>query len=89
MPGHALALQHEGPLIAAAVNRYFGYVLVRDVKLSLEPMTKGDAPAATGPYAAPEPVRKAVGEALTEIEGGELKEALRTLGERILNRSPR
>src|SRR5687768_14579949 len=34
MPGHALAVQHEGPKIAAAVNRYFGYVLVREVRMS-------------------------------------------------------
>ncbi|MHB1110603.1 MAG: DUF721 domain-containing protein, partial [Devosia sp.] len=37
VPGHALALSHEGPLIAAAINRYFGYVLVGAVRLSAEP----------------------------------------------------
>ena len=35
--GQRLALAHEGPLIASAVNRYFGYFLVREVKLSVEP----------------------------------------------------
>jgi hypothetical protein len=38
-PGQALALAHEAPLIAAAVNRYFGYLLVKDVRMSFEPMT--------------------------------------------------
>ena len=43
-PGHALALSHEAPLIAAAVNRYFGYLLVREVRLSAEPFSAGSAP---------------------------------------------
>ncbi|HQZ12118.1 MAG TPA: DciA family protein [Devosia sp.] len=36
-PGHALALNHEGAKVAAAVNRYFGYVIVASVRLSAEP----------------------------------------------------
>ena len=32
MPGHQLALAHEGPRIAAAINRYFGYVLVDQIR---------------------------------------------------------
>ncbi len=35
VPGHALALTHEAPRIAAAVNRYFGYILVDQVRLSI------------------------------------------------------
>ena len=41
VPGHALAIQHEGQKIAAAVNRYFGYVLVGPVRLSAEPLSPG------------------------------------------------
>ena len=49
LPGHALAVQHEGPKIAAAVNRYFGYVLVREVRMSLEPMVEAAEAAPAGP----------------------------------------
>lgn len=40
-PGQALMAQHEAPAIAAAINRYFGYVLVGEVRLSAEPFTPG------------------------------------------------
>src|SRR5215217_9637242 len=41
VPGHALAISHEGDKIAAAINRYFGFVLVGAVRLSAEPFTPG------------------------------------------------
>ena len=40
-----LALSHEGPLVAAAVNRYFGYFLVREVAVG-EPVQPRFAPPA-------------------------------------------
>src|SRR5690606_38398654 len=43
IPGHALAISHEGDKIAAAVNRYFGFVLVGSVRLSAEAFTPGSA----------------------------------------------
>lgn len=86
-PGHALALAHESGLIAAAINRYFGYFLVREVKLSAEPFT---APA-PGPVRdlppPPEAARKA-GEAVAPVEDEGLREALRALGQRVLANKP-
>jgi hypothetical protein len=83
-PGRALALSHEAPMIAAAVNRYYGYVLVRDVRLSLEQFSSGPAPKPDGPAVAPETVRTAARAAVAEVGDDALKAALTTLGERVL-----
>lgn len=85
--GHALALSHEGGLIVAAVNRYFGYFLVREVRLSAAPFTATAVrkqPAAVPPEAA-----RHAGEAVAEVEDPALKGALRSLGEAVLARKAR
>lgn len=86
--GHALALSHEGPQIAAAVNRYFGYFLVRDVKMSIEPFrpasTKPKAPAGPPPEAT-----RAAGAAVAEIGDPGLRAALQGLGAEIMARRHR
>lgn len=86
--GQKLALSHEGPLIASAVNRYFGYFLVREVKLSAEPFRPGSAPK---PQADPTPpeVAKHADQAVAEVEDPALKDALKSLGERLLSKRPR
>lgn len=84
-PGQALALSHEAPLIAAAVNRYYGYVLVKEVRLSLEPFSVGSAPKSDAPPVAPELVRRAARAAVADVEDDGLKAALTGLGERVLN----
>lgn len=87
-PGHALALSHEGALIASAVNRYFGYFLVRDVRLSVEPFTAGSAPKAQGPTVSGETKAEAQA-AVAAVEDSGLKDALKALGEAVLSRKPR
>lgn len=87
-PGHALALSHEGALIAAAVNRYFGYFLVREVRLSAEPFTASSAPKAKAQPVSREAAEKA-GAAVSEVENAGLKDALKALGEGILGKTPR
>jgi hypothetical protein len=83
--GQRLALAHEGALIAAAVNRYFGYFLVREVKLSAEPFRRssGEKPRID---ATPPEVAKHADQAVAEVADPALKGALRTLGEHILTR---
>ncbi len=83
--GHALALQHEGPLIAKAINRYFGYVLVSAVRLSAEPFSAPAAQKAESP-AAPEP-DPAIETALGAVEDEGLRDALRRLGRGIRARN--
>jgi hypothetical protein len=82
--GHALMLQHEGPRLAAAVNRYFGYLLVKDVRLSAEPLRAAGAELAPAPI---DPVSKAkVSAAVRGVADDGLKDALRKLGEGIARR---
>jgi hypothetical protein len=77
VPAHALALSHEGSLIAAAVNRYFGYLLVTSVRLAAMPLIK-DAPAKPPPALPDNPT--AVSEAVAGVEDEGLKAALAKLG---------
>lgn len=83
-----LALAHEGPMVAAAVNRYFGYFLVREVRLSAEPFIRSSGPK---PQLAPTPpeVAKHADQAVAAVEDPALKDALKALGEAVLNRNRR
>jgi hypothetical protein len=83
--GQRLALAHEGPLIAAAVNRYFGYFLVREVKLSAEPFMRSSGPKAKDATTLPE-VAKYADQAVAEVDDPALKDALKALGEQVLAR---
>ncbi|HWA17908.1 MAG TPA: hypothetical protein VG757_02835, partial [Devosia sp.] len=81
-PGQALALAHEAPLIAAAVNRYFGYLLVKDVRMSLEPMTAtADTSVAETPAPSPEVVAAA-----GSVSDQGVREALIRLGNSLRQR---
>ena len=83
--GHALALSHEGALIASAVNRYFGYFLVREVRLSVEPFRPGSVRKAEDRTTLPE-VAKRADEAVAGVDDLALKNALKELGERLLTK---
>ncbi|SRR5690554_908956 len=86
IPGHAMAIAHEGPRIAAAVNRYFGFVLVGAVRLSAEPFTPGSGEKADN-HAEPDPgVVAKVGAQVAEVADEHLREALRTLGHALSKR---
>ncbi len=86
--GQRIALAHQAPLITSAVNRYFGYFLVREVRLSPEPMKRPVPAAPRNQPAAPEVAQRA-GSAVTEVADPALKEALKSLGEQVLSRRPR
>jgi len=84
-PGHALALAHEGDRVVAAINRYFGYLLVGHVRLSATPFIS--APVAEKP--APilgEAARAAVERGVEAVEDPGLRDALRDLGLAIARR---
>lgn len=78
-PGHGLAVQHDGQLISAAINRFFGYFLVSSVRLSAEPL---GAPAPAGqPAQPPSPeVTARVETAVEDIADEGLRAALAGLG---------
>lgn len=88
-PGHALVVQHEAPRIAAMINRYFGYLLVGEVRLSAEPFSPGSA---AGRDKGHQPSRSAiakVGAAVDRVADTDLREALRILGLALSGRSER
>ena len=89
VPGHALAIAHEGPKIAAAINRYFGFVLVGAVRLSAEPFTPGSGQKAQNPDQPSQSVIAKVGAQVAEVADDDLREALRTLGHALSSRSGR
>lgn len=78
--GQRLALAHEGDMVAAAVNRYFGYLLVGSVRLSATPFSPGSAGKDKHAKEPSEETRKAVDDALGSMEDDGLKAALRQLG---------
>ncbi|MBU1306012.1 MAG: DUF721 domain-containing protein [Alphaproteobacteria bacterium] len=89
VPGHALAIAHEGEKIAAAVNRYFGFVLVGTVRLSAEPFRPGSGPSADKTFTPSQSVKAKVGAEVADVENDEVREALRTLGHALASRTER
>ncbi len=85
-PTHKLALAHEGSAIAAAINRYFGYLLVKDVRLSATPFTAHSAQQAQGSPEVSEAVRDKVRGTVEGVEDDALRAALQRLGNGILSR---
>jgi hypothetical protein len=82
-PGHALALSHEAAMIGAAINRYFGYLLVDSVRISAAPLVVTlPAPASERRLAA-EPEPPAVKEAVAGVPDDGLRTALGRLGKGI------
>lgn len=79
-PGQALFVQHDAPAIAAAVNRYFGYVLVGDVRLCAEPFTPGSGQKAQKLHQPSQSMIAKVGAETAKVENTELREALNALG---------
>lgn len=84
-PGHALALAHEGERVVAAINRYFGYLLVGEVRLSATPFITAEAPPIPAP-ALGEAARAAVERGVEAVEDPGLRDALRDLGLAIARR---
>lgn len=89
VPGHAMAIAHEGDKIAAAINRYFGFVLVSSVRLSAEPFTPGSGQKVEKNRQPSQSVAAKVGAQVADIADDDLREALRTLGHALSSRSER
>ncbi len=88
-PGHALALAHEGQRIVQAVNRYFGYVLVGQVRLSAEPLRSAPGATARPPAALAEVTRARIARTVEGVADAEMRDALRRLGQAIAQGSRR
>ena len=79
-PGHSLALAHEGQKVAAAVNRYFGYFLVGQIRLSATPFELLEKVPETVP-ALPDVTRARIGRTVERVQDPGVREALRELGQ--------
>lgn len=86
-PGQALFVQHAAPEIATAVNRYFGYLLVEEIRLSAAPFTPGSGARAQNRRQPSQSEIAEVGATVEKIEDTDLREALRALGLALSGRS--
>lgn len=86
MEGHGLALAHEGQAIAGAVNRYFGYLLVGSVRLSLVPYAPETRRHAPATKALPKGKVQTIREVTSSIEDDGLRGALERLGRGVMGR---
>ncbi|KKB76556.1 hypothetical protein VW35_17415 [Devosia soli] len=86
-PGQALFVQHAAPEIAQSVNRYFGYHLVSEIRLSAEPFTSGSADKRQKHRQPSQSEIAKVGAAIEKVEDDDLREALRVLGLALSGRS--
>lgn len=84
-PGAALAVTHEADRIAEAVNLYFGYFLVRSIKLSAEPFVAQKKQDTTETPCPPE-IQSEVDRTVAPVANDTLREALRHLGENLKSR---
>ncbi len=86
-PGQALFAQHEAPAIAAAVNRYFGYVLVSEIRLTAEPFSPGSGARVQKTRQPSQSAIAKVGAATEKVEDSDLRDALQELGLALSSRS--
>lgn len=87
-PGHALALQHEGQRVAAAINRYFGYLLIGQVRISATPFPIEPPLPETIP-ALPDVARARISRTVERVEDPGVREALRELGQAMARKKLR
>jgi len=82
--GQALAVSYDGPMIAQAINRYFGYFLVSSVKLSASPMDNPQPEAQRGPAPLAPEKSELLEKSIENVEDAGLRAALERLGQGVL-----
>jgi hypothetical protein len=86
--GHQLALVHEAPRIAAAINRYFGYVLVDQIRLAITPFTPAATQKPQGTPGVDPAARAKIARAVDEVDDARLRDALTQLGLAVIVPKP-
>jgi len=79
-PSFAMALSYESEAISAAINRYFGYILIDKIKLSLEPFTPHSSEIVDKEIKPTKEMIKQINDEISDVASDELKQALRQLG---------
>jgi hypothetical protein len=83
-PGLALEVQHREPVLIERINAFFGYRAVARLALKQGPAARPGPPPAARPRPLKSEERQLLDERLAAIDEGELKAALRRLGEAVL-----
>lgn len=89
MAGHAMAVAHDGSRIAAAVNRYFGYVLVGQVRISAEPFSPRSVERDDARFQPTGSEKTKVDKTIEAVADDGVREALRQLGLGIISKAKR
>jgi hypothetical protein len=89
LESHKVMLPHEAPAIAMAINRYFGYLLVRTVRLSLNALSLPQPAAAPARQSLSLEARGRIASEIRDIEDPELRAALEKLGRGVLGKGKR
>ncbi len=81
--GQRLMLVHDSEMIAGAINRYFGYLLVGTIKLSVEAFIAGSGEKAQSVFEPDKKERLRIEAELSDIQDEKLKTSLRKLGQGV------
>ncbi len=83
---YKMALTYDSKQIAGAINRYFGYVLVDRIKISLEPFSLSSGEQNYKAPVVTREVHKKISDIVCDIEDEQLKNALQKLGEVVVSK---
>ncbi|HZB93589.1 MAG TPA: DciA family protein [Stellaceae bacterium] len=83
-PGLGLEVQHREPVLIERINAFFGYRAVARLALKQGPPAAAHEPPPPRPRPLAEAERQLLDERLAAIEEGDLKAALRRLGEAVI-----
>lgn len=83
-PAQRLALQHEGPRVAAAINSYFGFAVVSEVRISPNPFQVEPSQPRVAAQAG-KAAEAAASLAVSGIADPEFRAALEQLGRGVLS----
>ncbi len=84
---HKVALSYDSEIIIAAINRYFGYILVEKIKISLSPFSYYSDEKIYSKKKITNKARKKIDNIVGKVENEKLKQALQNLGENISGKS--
>ena len=83
-PGFGLEVQHREPVLIERINAFFGYRAVARLALKQGPAAAAPTPAPPRPRPLKAEERQLLDARLQTIEDGDLKAALRRLGEAVI-----
>lgn len=86
---HKMALSYESEMISAAINRYFGYLLVEKIKISAKPFSSSSGEKSNKTPIITKKAKQKIEKTLVNVKDEALKQALQKLGEGVLSKQNR